>query len=43
MKKKKVLCNLHNIPLIKRQTMKEGESRYFCIKCKEEENAIRQN
>lgn len=31
------MCEKHNIPLNKRQKIREGESRYFCVKCSSEE------
>ena len=37
MMKKRPICEKHNIPLNKRQTIREGETRYFCVKCLEED------
>jgi len=32
-----VMCAKHGVPMNKRYTIKEGESRYFCVKCLSEE------
>jgi len=37
MKKRKTpLCRIHKIPLVKRGIIRQGQSRFFCIKCEEE-------
>lgn len=32
---KKQFCPVHRIPMLKRQCIKEGEDRFFCVKCLE--------
>ena len=35
--KKRQMCEKHNIPMNKRRVVKEGQSRYFCVKCETSE------
>jgi transposase-like protein len=32
----KPFCKKHNIPMVKKGTIKEGEERYKCLKCEAE-------
>ncbi len=34
--KKRKFCKKHKIPMLKNQTVKIGDNRFYCIKCKQE-------